>query len=255
MRVSRLFIIVLVPPFDGTNQDLRDEAINGAKALFTRYSAGAKSGNVREVTLLQLDNAVDADADRSGGQLDGRLQRTAHGSVGNDRPQDVGRYIIGHFSHLSMTVGPWRAERLALFVKNLMQMLNCSEIRKLALVACNDAEEQLELMDAPEKSYVEQFAKYLGQNGFRPKIAGWDSFVSILYEGTPHVSKKEKKRNEPAHFGRKIIQHARHNKLSTPTARNAHKMFFQWVIPDDDPENAHVAIQEHSGWTDNPEFK
>jgi len=242
MKVQRLFIISILAD-DWTSLD-DEEIFPGGEALYEKYLDRPMSPD--RLALVQVDNRRDAE----------QIQYTKGNLRGPSNHPDTGVYIFAH--GCAATVGGYDAAELAAFVKDELQI---QSIAKLALVACNSAKV------STEASFLKDFCEALRKKELRPKVAGWDGYITVCSAKTDHgfiapLTPQElalsvggqKKWNKfeqgaipPAYYGRKIAKgisggHKDKHKLVDGGIRQARKHF--WRID----EAGAVSITEN-GWT------
>jgi hypothetical protein len=131
-------------------------------------------------------------------------------------------------------------------VAGFLKQRGITEIRKVCLVACHlgAAAEN----NAGNKTFLERFAEELDGHGYRPKIAGWEDWVSIihaessipasrsLHVGTQDPSttewtyQKVEKTGYGSHSGRKMLKRKNADMVARSSAHNRdERKRYVWV--------------------------
>jgi hypothetical protein len=220
MQVKRLLIL-------GFKRGMDAEVMEGCKALRDRYTARGHTNVELWYTHPDLGTFT--------------LAEPAGGDVG--KGEGTGLYVVGH-SVLPL-VGEQKfagigAEPAAGIVAKFLKERDVADLRKLCLVACNAAAGK-----HGEKSFLENFAVALYTEGFRPKLAGWTTWVSILqpqmplpsgrnlyvYDPETEAHRKVEKESFGEYRGRKAVNTDKRVVVSNNAARAEAKRFV-WVKED-----------------------
>lgn len=206
MRAAKIFVITV-------GSDSSGELQKGAKALFRRLQMGGHAASVSLVHVSKYTN--------------GRIEHKYALGDAEDKEAlaneaDVGVYIVGHHGREISGVGDYTPEQLA----RALIAMGFRHIRKLCILACRIAgddevrkhlsnyEKGMKTVAYQEKAgntqlaqqgqtkadtaqenlqrtYLGDLSKQLAGAGMMPKIAGWDSFVTICYGKNPIAKEPE----------------------------------------------------------------
>lgn len=153
--------------------------------------------------------------------------------------KDFGAYVLGHGIG-GDKLGGATAEQLAEAIAGYMKE---RKLRKVCLVSCTLGNDDI----PTNKSFLRKFAEHLHKLGQNPKVAGWSSYVSIIYPGmdigAPLLllgkQHSENKEIDPSDFknyvGHKFVkmkvQGSTKHVLVTDKARRKQKKFV-WIKED-----------------------
>ena len=246
MRVKHCYIV----GFGKNGNDIDDETGAVCGALFTKYSA-----RCQETKVFHHNNVVEVSASTG---------------VNAVVKHEVGIYLVFHtFAGMFLEID---AGRVYDFVAKVIPDQQLKAAEKVALVACDSAdlgEGDLvrnvavgNLLPEPtddfddlgrKRSILLQIMLAFDAHGVRPKVAGWDDFISAapylptgnsLYP-TPKGGGKStiiKNINEQQYVGKKI-GHGKRYGFVDDTYRSAHKRVYYI-------ENGIIHVDGLAGWSD-----
>jgi len=176
MKTAKLFIVAI----DGSQGPL--EVQTGARGLYDKYSA--RAGVNKEVEVVYMGRGGDV---RSGEKFD----KLSVGKVQIEKDDVVGMYLVAHCGDLTTAVFD---HDLAAALKKLLDGRangNAYKLDKVCMVVCKAATKQLKmderLDENEEKTLIQRFASLLIKAGLKPRLAGWNGFVTVHPNGKKRI--------------------------------------------------------------------
>lgn len=193
MKVNHLYIVTI--SYDQQEKALRQEVIEGAKALHARYSkGGGKEGNTRSVHIVEFHPQVLIDYEMESKALVWKDKDYSTITEEKERQaakeeETVGVYVIGHGSGGSMNVP------LEELVAVLRDLAGAGRLHKIAVLVCNVGKGITPLVwskpytdvaiEGTAKGPAETTDLYrlctllMDKAGNSPMVAGWTCFVTV----------------------------------------------------------------------------
>jgi hypothetical protein len=220
-----LDLIVILTQTDGEHDA---EITDGTEALYQRnLSKATKVLKVGFTQALKVDEKLDA--------------------KGLPDSPAIGIYVIGHAFRENLFGKTFafqgiKAEQLSGYIAKLVQeSFKDPKLMKVVLLGCvlgGGAEEDESKVAAGKGSYLQTFCLCLGKDHrLSPKVAGWDSYVTIVREEGGGAA--------PDDRGRKSVSPQKKNKPMKEASRTKHKKYYVW-------REGKVAALEAAEWSDKP---
>jgi hypothetical protein len=212
----------------------KGEAEDGATALFTRLADQAKAADLRLIKVAPGTVSHD-----------GLAEPVTRVAVPKHSEPGTGVYIIAHHG-----IGPFAPVGLggilestfAAIIAGYVETQKLPPLAKVALLACHGASrDDSELFGNPmaADSSLVLLCRELAGKGQTPRIAGWDSFVSVCFPANPEAHGKAAK---PANAGRKFSH--RKDRPTNANDRDGYKKIMRW-----DADQKVVQEVALAGWT------
>lgn len=213
-----LDLIIILTQTDG---EYDDEVKQGTEALYARNVGKAtKVVKVGFTQSLVVEKALDLE--------------------GLPESPKVGIYVVGHaFSDFVSGGAAFQGINAKQFADYVAKLVPDTEpkpqLMKVVLLGCSmagGAEAEASKVTEEHGSYVQSFCKRLAAHALEPKVAGWDSYISIV-------------RNDKSPFyGRKRMQSGKNTPVDD-SFRETHKFFYQC-------QEGSVAKLTLAQWSDKP---
>jgi len=213
-------LIVVLTQTDG---EYDDEVKQGGAAQAEKYRG-------RQVTVAEIGFTKDG----IGGQI------RAAGLPANPR---IGVYVVSHaFSGIfgGYYIQGVNPDRLAGFISDLLEPITSPQshpdLKKVVLMGCSLGGDGVNDKDitAENGSYLQRFCFCLRTDNLEPKVAGFDSFVTILRSGE--------------HGGRKSLTPGTDPKPMKHKSRKTHKKFYVRRV-------GGIVSLTLAEWSDKPEWQ
>jgi hypothetical protein len=189
MQTSKIHVLAV----DGINSF--DEVEGSARGLAFKYGTRLSgSGMAMSKVTLRMLRKKSGNLDNANEQniMDYIAETIVQDAAPVEDGESIGIYVVGHYTNLIGCLGFLHPKSLACYIGSLIAREdkgNKGALRKICLVACDAASEEMFDMDnsrelcAQAKSYVQKLCVQLHALDMHPMVAGWDRFISVVYPG------------------------------------------------------------------------